>query len=36
MGRKKEKGIDVLMALETYELCMLKRYDVVALVASRR
>jgi len=34
MGRKKEKGIDVLMALETYELCMLKRYDVVALVAS--
>ncbi len=33
-GRKKEKGIDVLMALETYELCMLKRYDVVALVAS--
>lgn len=34
MGRKKEKGIDVLMALETYELCMLKRYDVVALIAS--
>jgi uncharacterized LabA/DUF88 family protein/cold shock CspA family protein len=34
MGRKREKGIDVLMALETYELCMLKRYDVVALVAS--
>lgn len=34
MGRKKEKGIDVLMALETYELCMLKRYDVVVLVAS--
>jgi len=33
-GRKKEKGIDVLMALETYELCMLKRYDVVALIAS--
>ncbi|MBK6551841.1 MAG: NYN domain-containing protein [Flavobacteriales bacterium] len=33
-GRKKEKGIDVLMALETYELCMLKRYDVVVLVAS--
>jgi cold shock CspA family protein len=32
MGRKREKGIDVLMALETYELCMLKRYDVVALV----
>ena len=34
MGRKREKGIDVLMALETYELCMLKRYDIVALVAS--
>jgi len=34
LGRKKEKGIDVLMALETYELCMLKRYDVVALIAS--
>jgi cold shock CspA family protein len=24
----------VLMALETYELCMLKRYDVVVLIAS--
>jgi uncharacterized LabA/DUF88 family protein/cold shock CspA family protein len=34
LGRKREKGIDVLMALETYELCMLKRYDIVALVAS--
>ncbi|MEZ4210770.1 MAG: NYN domain-containing protein [Candidatus Paceibacterota bacterium] len=34
MGKKKEKGIDVLMALETYELCMLKRYDVVVLIAS--
>jgi uncharacterized LabA/DUF88 family protein/cold shock CspA family protein len=34
MGRKREKGVDVLMALETYELCMLKRYDVVVLVAS--
>lgn len=33
-GRKKEKGIDVLMALETYELCMLKRYDVAVLIAS--
>ena len=33
-GGKKEKGVDVLMALETYELCMLKRYDVVALIAS--
>ncbi len=34
MGRKREKGIDVLMALETYELCMMKRYDVAVLVAS--
>lgn len=34
MGRKREKGVDVLMALETYELCMLKRFDVVALIAS--
>ena len=34
LGRKREKGVDVLMALETYELCMLKRYDVVVLVAS--
>ncbi|MDQ3100077.1 MAG: NYN domain-containing protein [Bacteroidota bacterium] len=34
LGRKREKGIDVLMALETYELCMLKRYDIIALVAS--
>ena len=34
MGRKREKGIDVLMALETYELCMHKRYDVVVLISS--
>jgi len=34
MGRKREKGIDVLMALETYELCMLKRFDVAVLIAS--
>jgi uncharacterized LabA/DUF88 family protein/cold shock CspA family protein len=33
-GRKREKGIDVLMALETFELAMLKRYDVVVLIAS--
>lgn len=33
-GRKAEKGIDVLMALETYELAMHKRYDVVVLIAS--
>ncbi|MCB0794767.1 MAG: NYN domain-containing protein [Flavobacteriales bacterium] len=32
-GRKREKGVDVLMALETYELCMLKRYDIVVLIA---
>jgi len=31
---KREKGVDVLMALETFELCMYKRYDVVVLVAS--
>jgi uncharacterized LabA/DUF88 family protein/cold shock CspA family protein len=34
MGRKREKGIDVLMALETYELAMLKKLDVVVLVAA--
>lgn len=34
LGRKREKGIDVLMALETYELCMLKRFDVAVLIAS--
>lgn len=33
-GQKREKGIDVLMALETFELAMLKRYDVVVLIAS--
>ncbi|HRH38210.1 MAG TPA: NYN domain-containing protein [Flavobacteriales bacterium] len=33
-GRKREKGVDVLMALETYELCMLKKIDVAVLVAS--
>ncbi|MBK8500228.1 MAG: NYN domain-containing protein [Flavobacteriales bacterium] len=33
-GRKREKGIDVLMALETYELCVLKRFDAVVLIAS--
>ncbi len=32
-GKKKEKGVDVLFALETFELCMLKRYDVVVIVA---
>jgi cold shock CspA family protein len=34
MGRKREKGIDVLMALETFELTMLKGFDVVVLIAS--
>ena len=34
MGRKREKGIDVLFALETYELCVFKRFDVVVLIAS--
>ncbi len=33
-GRKREKGIDVLMALETYELCMLKKLDLAVLVTS--
>ncbi len=33
-GRKREKGIDVLFALETYELCVFKRFDVVVLIAS--
>ena len=32
-GRLEEKGIDVLLALETYELAMLKKLDVVVLVA---
>ncbi|MFN3874889.1 MAG: NYN domain-containing protein [Flavobacteriales bacterium] len=34
MGRKREKGIDVLMALEAFELCMLKRFDVAVIIAS--
>jgi uncharacterized LabA/DUF88 family protein/cold shock CspA family protein len=32
-GKKHEKGLDVLMALEIFELAMLKRYDVVVLIA---
>jgi uncharacterized LabA/DUF88 family protein/cold shock CspA family protein len=32
-GRFEEKGIDVLLALETYELAMLKKLDAVVLVA---
>lgn len=33
-GRREEKGIDVWMALEAYELCMLKHFDVVVLITS--
>jgi uncharacterized LabA/DUF88 family protein/cold shock CspA family protein len=33
-GRKGEKGIDVWLALETYELAVLKKFDVIALFAS--
>ena len=33
-GRKGEKGIDVWLALETYELAILKKFDVIALIAS--
>ena len=33
-GQKHEKGIDVMMALETFDLARLKLFDVVVLVAS--
>lgn len=33
-GRREERGIDVWLALEAYELAMLKKLDVVALIAS--
>ncbi len=33
-GKKMEKGIDVWLALEAYELCVLKHFDVVVLIAS--
>lgn len=33
-GRKGEKGIDVWLALETYELAVLKKFDVIALFAA--
>jgi uncharacterized LabA/DUF88 family protein/cold shock CspA family protein len=33
-GRREEKGIDVWMALEAYELSMLKHFDVVVLITS--
>lgn len=33
-GKKMEKGIDVWLALEAYELCVIKQFDVVVLIAS--
>lgn len=33
-GRREEKGIDVWMALESYELTLLKKLDVVVLITS--
>lgn len=33
-GRREEKGIDVWMALEAYELALLKQFDVVVLITS--
>lgn len=33
-GRKQEKGIDVWLALEAYELASYKHFDVIALIAS--
>lgn len=33
-GRHEEKGIDVWLALEAYELTQLKQFDVVALITS--
>ncbi|MEX0968489.1 MAG: NYN domain-containing protein [Bacteroidia bacterium] len=33
-GRKEEKGLDVWLALEAYELAMYKKFDVVVLVGS--
>jgi cold shock CspA family protein/uncharacterized LabA/DUF88 family protein len=32
-GKRQEKGIDVWLALEAYELAVYKRYDVVVLIA---
>ncbi len=32
-GKKQEKGIDVWLALEAYELAVYKRYDVLVLIA---
>lgn len=33
-GKREEKGIDVWMALEAYELSLLKQFDVVVLITS--
>ncbi len=33
-GRRQEKGIDLLLALEAYEQAALRRFDVVVLIAS--
>lgn len=33
-GKKEEKGIDVWLALEAFELSILKKFNVVALIAS--
>ncbi len=33
-GRREEKGIDVWLALEAYELSIFKKFNVVALIAS--
>lgn len=34
MGRKEERGIDVWLSLEVFELAMLRKLDVVALIVS--
>jgi uncharacterized LabA/DUF88 family protein len=31
-GKKKEKGVDVMFALEALELCIVRRFDVVVLI----
>ncbi|WP_128543672.1 NYN domain-containing protein [Larkinella soli] len=33
-GSRQEKGIDVWLALETFELCILKQFDVVVLITA--
>jgi uncharacterized LabA/DUF88 family protein/cold shock CspA family protein len=32
-GRREEKGIDVWLALEAFELCMYKEFDILVLIA---